>query len=103
AELRDDLPLLALARPEEPGLGVARALGELHLDVVLLPGLKRDRPGVLSRGVRLRVVDEELAVHPQPDALVRLRVEGVGLRVERHDLTCPAGGEGVAVYRGVGG
>ena len=88
---RDDLLGLAGAGPEQAGDGLAGVLEVLHADVVALPGDEGDRAAVLGRGVVGPVVDELLAVDPQPHAVVADGVEGVRLGELRLHLARSSG------------
>src|SRR6185295_9379638 len=64
--------------PREPDQRSASVLVILQLELVILPALQGDRAGVFRDAVVRPVVDEELAVDPEPHAVVGLRDEGDG-------------------------
>ena len=82
---RNDAPGLARTLPLEHGLAVAaRVLEVLHPELVALSRDERDfgrvLPAILAIGAVLSpVVHEQLPIHPQANAVVGLRIEGVRL------------------------
>lgn len=81
---------LAGAVPRQVRRRGARALEILHLDVVARAGLQRDGAHGIRSPLCLPVINDELVVHPQLHAVVRVRHEVVRLRVLRLDLAHPA-------------
>jgi hypothetical protein len=69
---------------------LAIALIIIYLDAVQLAGSQCDGGCIIGAGMIGPVVDEQLSIHPQADAIVRSRGESVGLAIERLDLAGPA-------------
>src|SRR6266542_2148763 len=98
---RYDLTWLARARPEKLDQRVAAVLFEIEPDVVFLAGRERDRAGIFLGAVIDPVVDDQLTVDPQHDAVVRKRVEVERTGEARHHLAGPPNGERVGADRGI--
>src|SRR5437660_354617 len=88
--LRDDLQRLSWIRPAQPDERGASALIPLQSEVVLLSGLEMDRRAAVQRVTVIGpVVDELLAVDPQPDAVVGVGGEDEVARRGGLDLARP--------------
>jgi hypothetical protein len=101
--LRDGLLAAAGLRPAEVEVGAAVVLEVLDLDVVGLAGGQVDGPGgLLAVPVVHPVVDGELPVDPEAEAVVAGDREGVGAGPLRHDLAGPADADVVGLSGGEG-
>src|SRR5436190_16664393 len=98
--LWNDLLGLARAGPRKARRCVTRIIVVLHPNLILLASNERDRAAPFRRPLVNPLIDDQLAVHPEPHAVVGARIERVRLRIERLDLSNPAHTEGVRAQAG---
>src|SRR5688572_840982 len=92
----NDLFGLTWTRPKQTNDGRDTAFVHLQLNLVALTGHKRHEfADVLGRTMIRPIVDQEFAVEPQPNAIIRDGVERVILGELRHDMATPPDGEKV--------
>ena len=97
--LGNDFLTLVVALPVELDHRAAAALEVIERDGIALTSHQRDRARIQRGAVIRPVFEDELVIYDQPYPVIRVRDEGVGLRILGHDVPRPAHGKVVGNAR----
>ncbi|OQC23116.1 MAG: hypothetical protein BWX68_02930 [Verrucomicrobia bacterium ADurb.Bin063] len=100
--LRDDRFGFAGAGPAQHRRSQAALLVIIHLKGIGLAGHQFQGPAPFRRGLVHPLINQQLAVNPEPRAVIGLGVKSIGLAVAGLHLSGPAHGVGGVGDRGIG-